>query len=84
MNGKLTPCRHLDFEEDFETLGEYWEKSEILGELRGMEARKENPCAACRYQNNCLPCAAVNVKLHGRIAMGLRECPFSESETERC
>ena len=34
----------------------------------------EEPCAACNYKKYCLPCAAVNWKMKGRIFMGEESC----------
>ena len=74
VDGKITPCRHLEFPEDMRNIREYWNTSKVVKELRSVEDYMESPCKECRYRQNCLPCAAVNVKLHGRISMGMKEC----------
>jgi pyrroloquinoline quinone biosynthesis protein E len=78
VDGKITPCRHLEFPEETRSIRDYWYNSSLLQELRSLEDKMESPCSSCRYKNNCLPCAAVNVKLHGRMAMGTKECVISE------
>lgn len=76
-DGKLTPCRHLEIEEDWDDILAYWEGSETLKALRTMEDAPETPCDHCRYMRYCLPCAAVNYKQKGRIFMGCGCCPIS-------
>jgi len=78
VDGKITPCRHLEFPDEARSIRDYWYNSPILKELRSLEDKMESPCSECRYKNNCLPCAAVNVKLHDRIAMGTKECVIPE------
>jgi pyrroloquinoline quinone biosynthesis protein E len=78
VDGKITPCRHLEFPEKARSIRDYWYNSPILKELRSLEDKMESPCRECRYKNNCLPCAAVNVKLRGRIEMGTKECVVPE------
>lgn len=77
IDGKMTPCRHLEFEEEFSSIQDYWDHSEILKKLRQVEDEMEEPCSTCRYSRNCLPCMAVNVKLHDELSMGFQECPIA-------
>lgn len=44
VDGKLSPCRHLDLYEDHASLEEYWSNSRILDEIRKMHESKELPC----------------------------------------
>ena len=76
LDGKLTPCRHLEFKENYSSVSDYWKNSPILRELRNVEKHMGAPCDGCRFNHNCLPCAAVNVKLRGEIAMACKECPI--------
>lgn len=78
--GKLTPCRHLELEEDWDTIEEYWAKSPVLQQLRKVDQTPEAPCSGCRLKNNCLPCMAVNWKLHGGLYMGDTSCPIRPQE----
>lgn len=74
VDGKITPCRHVELEERYESIADYWENSEVLQKLRCMEEDRRKPCSDCRFQKNCLPCAAVNLKLRGEIYMGEEGC----------
>ncbi len=74
VDGKITPCRHLEIKEEFASIKEYWEKSETLKHLRAAEDNMESPCTECDYRRNCLPCMAVNWKLKGKISMGEESC----------
>lgn len=74
VDGKVTPCRHLEIKEDFSTMKEYWGQSQVLRELRQAEECMEKPCADCSYRRYCLPCMAVNWKLKGKISMGDEGC----------
>ena len=79
VDGKITPCRHLEFPEETLSMEEYWENSKIIKQLRNVEDTMEDPCKECKYRRNCLPCAAVNVKLHHKISMGNQECVMAEA-----
>lgn len=72
--GKLTPCRHLDFPEEELSLRNYFRQSPVLKKLRCAEDTPEEPCYSCRYRTNCLPCMAVSVKLKGGISVGGVDC----------
>ncbi len=74
VEGRITPCRHIELEEMYQGIEDYWENSQVLHKLRHVEENKRPPCADCRFQKNCLPCAAVNLKLHGEIFMGEEGC----------
>lgn len=74
VEGRLTPCRHIELEEMYQSIADYWENSKVLRKLRHVEENKREPCSDCRFQRNCLPCAAVNLKLRGEIYMGEEGC----------
>jgi pyrroloquinoline quinone biosynthesis protein E len=76
VDGKLTPCRHLEMPEEHDTIRSYWHNSQILHTLRHVEDQPEKPCADCPLQHNCLHCLAVNQILEGRIYMGDSTCPY--------
>ncbi len=44
VDGKLSPCRHLNVFEDYTLLTDYWYDSETLKSLRTLESRKKEPC----------------------------------------
>ena len=79
VDGLFTPCRHLDFADDFHTLDEYWHKSEVLSKLRTVENMPEEPCDKCRFRAYCLSCLAVNAKLHNRIVKANKNCTLWSS-----
>ena len=81
VDGKLTPCRHLEIAEEFRSIAEYWEKSEFLKRLRGVEQNRKIPCRGCQYEGFCLPCMAVGIKLHGELNYGMEECPLALLES---
>ena len=80
IDGRITPCRHLELKEEYKTIREYWHNSVVLKQLRQMEEKPEEPCAVCRYKKYCLPCAAVNWKMNGRIFMGEENCRLGIKE----
>ena len=78
--GTLTPCRHLDVEEKFEHIADYWNHSEFLKKLRLVEEKRQSPCRGCRFETNCLPCHAAGMKLHGGLTYNMTECPLQTVE----
>lgn len=82
VDGKLSPCRHLDLYEDYTSLEEYWSNSRILDEIRKMHESKEFPCAGCYYEKYCRPCLAVEHKINGSFYAGNRLCPVAAEKVE--
>ena len=80
VDGRLTPCRHLDIREEFSHIKDYWKDSEMIKRLRSIEDSRKAPCKGCRYEHNCLPCQAVGYKLHGDLNYGMEECPVCETK----
>lgn len=80
VDGKLTPCRHIEVEEEFEHIMDYWQGSAFLAQLRSVEDNRKEPCRGCKWEYNCLPCMAVGLKLHGELNYGMAECPVAERE----
>jgi len=76
VDGKLTPCRHLDIPEDFDSITQYWENSEILRNLCTIEDRRGEPCRNCKLSKYCLPCADIGRKLYSNIFSGISDCPI--------
>ncbi len=78
VDGLLSPCRHLDHFEKYTTIEEYFEKSELIAQLRSMRGGpSEGPCISCIYMNFCIPCVAVNSKTEHRVFKGFYDCPLS-------
>ena len=80
VDGLLSPCRHLEYYEKFNTAAEYWENSEILKHLRLMDKEPAEPCSSCRLLNYCRPCAAINSKLENKLYRGNSYCPMANEE----
>lgn len=80
VDGKLTPCRHLEVAEDFDSLKAYWEQSSFLEQIRKTPEHKKEPCINCKYENYCLPCLAVNWKQKGELSIGETTCTLCERE----
>ena len=78
VDGKLSPCRHLDLYEDRASLEEYRSNSRILAEIRNLHESKDLPCAGCYYEKYCRPCLAVEHKINGSFYAGNRLCPVAE------
>lgn len=74
IDGRLTPCRHIDLREQEEDLLHYWHHSPVLERLRRPEQKQ--PCTGCVLEPNCRHCMAVNLKLNGAIFRGDATCPL--------
>ncbi len=74
VDGCLTPCRHLNMLERFDTIEDYWYHSKVLAQLRSVDGNPRFPCAECRYCAYCLHCMAINAKLNGEIYKGNESC----------
>ena len=74
VDGEITPCRHIEIEENTKDLMEYWKTSSTVQKLRTVEERMEEPCSACSLRRNCLPCMAVNLKMNKALYMGENTC----------
>ena len=79
VDGYLSPCRHLDFFEKASSLADYISLSPTIRMLQNRIAEQaKEPCIRCRFQNNCIPCAAINSKLEGNLNRGFKNCPVFE------
>lgn len=80
VDGYLSPCRHLDYYEKHASLDEYIKNSPIIEALQlRLSEPPQEPCSSCRFQNNCIPCAAINSKLEGTLDRGFKKCPVYEN-----
>lgn len=78
VDGMFSPCRHLDYFETWDSISDYWENSEVLAKLRGIEADTRKPCNTCAYAPYCRHCQAINSKLHGELYIGNELCGLYE------
>ena len=80
VDGLLSPCRHLEYFEAYSSLSEYAQKSPTIQRLQQMVREEpEEPCFSCRFKANCIPCAAINSKLEGRLFRGFKQCPIVQA-----
>ena len=78
VDGKLSPCRHLQYYESFESLQEYMENSDIQKKIRDLEYDKHKPCRECKYSKYCRHCLAINSKINNELYIGNEICPIYE------
>lgn len=78
MDGRLSPCRHIELYEEWDHISEYWEKSPVLKQIRQAQRNPAEPCRSCRFSDACRHCMAVNLKLHGILSRGDATCPLAE------
>lgn len=76
VDGNITPCRHLDIPESYQTLEEYLQESPILKSIRKAADSVQEPCASCGYRNGCLHCLAISYSGKDRIQYGFEDCPI--------
>ena len=55
VDGTFSPCRHMKIFEHFDSMRDYWQKSDALKKIRAADSRSP-PCNKCRYFNFCRPC----------------------------
>lgn len=80
VDGLLSPCRHLEYFERFDTLEAYWDHSPVLQEIRELGEKKEEPCSRCGYGPYCRHCLAINAKINNKLAFGHETCTiFTEA-----
>ncbi len=79
VDGTFSPCRHLDYYEPFDSMKDYWNRSETLAHIRALkEEEKQAPCSRCEFQAYCRPCLAVNAKLKNQLSLGNEKCLLYE------
>lgn len=79
IDRSLSPCRHLNYRENFDTLKEYLDNSQVQNLIRQAELNKKEPCRSCRFTDNCRHCLAINAKLNGEIYIGNALCSIYSS-----
>lgn len=79
IDGKISPCRHLEHFEEYNSIEEYWYNSPVLRQLRQLSQDvPASPCSDCRFVNYCRPCAAINSKLENKLYRGNKYCTAFE------
>lgn len=83
VDGYFSPCRHLDYFEDWNSLLEYWENSPILHNIRSMKNSKTGRCIRCYYAPFCQPCLSYSNKKNNVLAFGNDHCSiFCEKQVK--
>lgn len=77
VDGVFSPCRHLEYYEKWDSLIDYWNKSEVISKIRTLDEKREEPCASCYFSNYCRHCLATNAALNGRLYIGFAQCPIA-------
>lgn len=79
VDGYLTPCRHLDYCEQYNSLKKYIEESVVQQKIRSIQDTRTAPCYSCKYEKYCRPCLAINTKLNNNFSFGFEQCPNYEA-----
>ena len=74
VDGLYSPCRHLDYFENFDSLDAYIDNSKIIRLIRSLNHNSPETCINCHYSDNCRSCLAVNSKIHSALYLGNRQC----------
>lgn len=77
VDNLLSPCRHLEYYEQWADIADYWKSSAVLQTIRHLEESKEEPCLSCEYGPYCRHCLAINEKINNRLIFGNNLCPLS-------
>lgn len=82
VDGKLSPCRHLDYYEEYDSIEEYWFNSPVIAKLNQVaEESPASPCNKCRFEKYCRPCIAISSKLENALYRGNKYCTaFQDAE----
>lgn len=80
VDGLFTPCRHIEVTEQFDTMGDYWEHSQMLKRLRQVETDCREPCISCKYMKYCRHCQAIPWQTKGDLFLGFEGCPVYTKE----
>lgn len=75
VHGCFTPCRHIVAIEDFDSMEDYWNNSELILRLREIEGNSVEPCKSCYYSPYCRHCQAISWNQKGDVYVGFEGCP---------
>ena len=75
-DGKFSPCIHLNYKEDFDSIEEYWSKSEILRKIRNPEFGDFNDCKGCAARDSCRNCFCMDKENSDGLLLGFKKCPI--------
>ncbi len=83
VQGRFSPCRHLEFFETHDSAAEYWQSSPVLASLRQTYAHPQGKCASCRLHPYCRHCVAIPSKLRGTLCFDAEHCKLWEAVSKR-
>lgn len=75
IHGHFTPCRHIDHAENFSSMKDYWDNSEIVRQLREIDSNRTEPCTSCYFAPYCRHCQAISWELKKTLCLGFEQCP---------
>lgn len=73
VDGLFMPCTHVSYCEEYSSVSEYWNCSEILQKFRQFE-KKDGKCVQCNLKDNCQFCRAVTKENYEDFSKGLAQC----------
>ena len=78
VDGLFSPCRHLMYYEEANSLKEYWYNSPVLQKIRMLQdSEAEDTCSSCHFSRYCRPCFAVSAATEGSLKKCNSFCPLS-------
>ena len=80
VDGMLSPCRHLNYYEEYSSLSYYWNNSKVLQYIREIEDNKREPCKSCDFSEYCRHCLAINYKANADLYIGHEACPLKSCQ----
>lgn len=57
--GQFLPCTHLSYYETYDSINDYWAKSEVLKQLREVTPKNLAGCSGCKRKDSCIFCRAT-------------------------
>ena len=82
VDGAFSPCRHLEYFENNNSLTDYWKNSEILSIIRNLENHQHAPCDTCEFCKYCRHCLSINAKLNNSLYIGNELCPLANTKKQ--
>lgn len=74
VNFHFSPCTHLAYYENYESLLDYWDNSIVLQQLN--KINENSHCDYCMYHSNCNPCKAWDERMYKTLLRDYASCPL--------
>jgi radical SAM protein with 4Fe4S-binding SPASM domain len=81
VDGKFTPCRHINYKEAYRNIFQYWNNSPTLDKIRNIYKSTQEPCLSCKYEEKCYHCVAINYNIHNKIYRGNTYCSIAKLDS---